>query len=368
MSALAFFPWLRLDELIEVGGFQLLPYERHERPAGPRTPTQDALDAVLAAYREHRGSPVEHATLLRHPEHGITDDLAVEERAELFAFAELLAFCGLARRQFFGSGMFYANRDDYALVIQNFVDPRDGVGITTRRRDGVMNSFLTAGLYELRRPLHGSPNPRIRIEVELLRALLQAQGAANWTRRYDSILAFNRSNTDSDQVVEEAEVVLGVAAFQRLLDCRTTNVGDLAHAFAVQFEPRHAVPLPDPMRPGCQTDRRPVREVWMRSFYAVRGPVAHARSADAVPSPWTLREHLLLCAYAFPLLVKLNLAASGEYSLTDSDRFDVDVFELLAGTPDLLGDPARSPDGMATWDRVRNGAPMQWWSRRGEAR
>ena len=45
MSTIGVFPWVRLANLIEVGGFQLLPFERHRWPAGPggrSTPGQPA--------------------------------------------------------------------------------------------------------------------------------------------------------------------------------------------------------------------------------------------------------------------------------------------------------------------------------------
>jgi len=364
MSTVCVFPWVGLPELLEVGGFQLLPFERHRWPAGPVTSMQRLFDAVLAPYKEQRGTPIEHATLVRHPHHGVTDDLSGEERGDLFTFAELLAFCGLASRQFFGFGLNYVNRDDYTFVIQSFVDPGAGVSITTRRRDGVMNNYYTAGLYEFRRPLHRSPNATIRIDVSLMQAVLNAQRGPEWERLWDAILAFNRANTDSEQIMEEAEVVFIVGALQRLLDCRTSNVDDLANRFTEAFAPRFTIPLPGVLRAGCLTTERSVREVWMRSLYAVRGPLAHARRSSRVPSPWSLREHLLLSSYAFPLLVKLTLERARQYALTDADKFDVDVFEALAATPDLLADPAQSPDGRPAWERVRVDAIWRWRSQR----
>jgi len=41
-------------------------------------------------------------------------------------------------------------------------------------------------------------------------------------------------------------------------------------------------------------------------------------------------------SYAFPLLVKLTLERARQYALTDADQFDVDVFEALAASPDLI--------------------------------
>lgn len=73
-----------------------------------------------------------------------------------------------------------------------------------------------------------------------------------------------------------------------------------------------------------------IAEVWIRDFFRHRGNLSHGRRTTMHPALWTAREHLLLGAYAFPLLVKCLLARQGRYELSVEERCDVDVFEELA--------------------------------------
>lgn len=73
-----------------------------------------------------------------------------------------------------------------------------------------------------------------------------------------------------------------------------------------------------------------VREIWLRDLCNLRGNVAHGKIGEAYKPIWSIRNHLLLASYAFPLVLKSFLATKGVYTLTPEDQFDIDVFEQLA--------------------------------------
>ena len=70
-----------------------------------------------------------------------------------------------------------------------------------------------------------------------------------------------------------------------------------------------------------------------------------------MPAPhnlWSVREHLLLAANAFSLLVKAQLARRGYCCLTEEDQVEIDVFEQRA-----CKGPFGKEDGDWTWSRVK---------------
>jgi hypothetical protein len=91
----------------------------------------------------------------------------------------------------------------------------------------------------------------------------------------------------------------------------------------------------------------------MREFYRVRGAFAHGRLNPQQPMVWSPREHLILAAIAFPLLVKARLAQLGHYQLSREDQVQRNAFERFADTPDFLDVPAAQQGGLnSTWRRV----------------
>ncbi len=118
MSALFFFPWLRLKREIMVGNFSLVRYSRGESPAGPGTAEQAIIDGVLKPYLEGPDQPITHATLLRSNKRGLFDELNDEERTGAFVFSELLSLSGIAQREYFRQVGQYCNRDHFRLIGQ----------------------------------------------------------------------------------------------------------------------------------------------------------------------------------------------------------------------------------------------------------
>jgi hypothetical protein len=368
MGTLAFFPWLRLNRTISLEGVELMPFRRGAEPGGTNAELQQIFDGVLEPYRTTIARPVDEATLVFLAGQGPTDSIGDDAVRDLFVLAELLAFSALAVRQFFNPlNLGYANRDVFHLVVQKFDDPRGGVSLTSRRRDGSMLTYVTHEAFRVDRPRHVSSLWPVEVDEAILRALVRI-GATDDGRYFDSVVLFNRSNTDGDEVRPEVELILVAGALQRVLECRTANINELANNFLRVFVPSVELPLEAPTNSGpLKVRRRPwprtIREAWIRDLYVLRGDLAHGRTTARYQADWSVAEHLLLAAYAFPRVVKLCLAEQGAYELTDQDRFDVDVFEDLARHELLRSSVQEGGEERWPWNTIRS----EWvWSRAGE--
>lgn len=361
MSMLAFFPWLANREAMSAGEFQLVPYKRSAEPEGAGTPLQAALDLVTSPYCLTPSRPVHRAVVITRNDRAISADINDDEITDYFVFSDLLAFAGLASRQYFGQE--YCNRDCFRLIIQGFRPHSTSVAITSRRRDGSLTSVHTSGTLIVPKPPH-VPYGEPKFDKELLAALLEARDLPAWEAIYEAIVCFNLANSDSLDTSPETEAILMIAAFQRLLSCRGGEVKELNEKLHEVFTTQT---VRAPGLCGCKssdpgvTERfqraSRVSEGWIRDFYALRGNLAHGKSADRYPSVWSVREHLLLSAFLFPLIARGVIAGHGMYVFSASDRADMELFEKLACERHF--DHRVTPGGSNhPWSRVRNPLKM----------
>ena len=324
MGALAFFPWFSLDSDVTVGGYRLSRYIRGNQPGRE----QETIDEILQAYLEGETRAIRQATLLHKEGSELLADLADEEMADLFEVAEVVSFAGLASREYFAPAR-YSNRETFNLVVQRFQGRGQGVGVISRRRDGSTRAYVSPSQNRVRRPISQNGVSAVALDGGLLTALLEARDHDDWEHLSEAVYFFGRANTDSDVVSEESECVEMVGAFERLLQCFHGKEHELAEAFMALWQPTEWLdPAGCDRIPAAQRDRR-VAESWLRDFFGHRGFHAHGRRAVSRPTIWSRSEHLLLGAYAFPLLVRLWLAKRGLYTLTDRDQDDIDIFEQL---------------------------------------
>ena len=338
MSMLVFFPWLKMSGQGEIANLRLMEYKRGELPAGSGTPLQQEIDSILEPYRAHGHRPIDSATILVVGESGLTRDLAEEEIHAVFAFAELLAFAGLATRQFFSQDG-YSNRDLFQVVVQRYSEAKGGAAFTYRRRDGSATNFVARDVLEIQRPGHIQSPIKAAVDIPLLNALVQAQGELDqelWNAYFEAIVNYGIANRDSPDLTLQTEVVLMVGAFERLFDLRGGRAHDLAQNFTAALQPAEEIPaeacarFSDPETQAFLQKHHTVRNAWIRDFYALRNNLAHGMIAPGYRSRWSLKEHLLLASYIFPLVVKGKLCRDGLYTLTDRDQDDIDMIEQLA--------------------------------------
>ena len=352
MSTLAFFPWLRLDADLAVRGYTLVQYRRRRRPFGRDRARQEVIDAVLEPYWESRGVSVPVATLVQVSDHKLTEQLAHEEIAKLFEFGSLVAFCALAACEYLDH--WYWNRDNLQLIVQSFDDPKAGVYVETRRRHGGSGHAMPQDYFVVSRPINISGD-EVKIDVPLLEALLDASDHAVWPRVREAIEIFNLASSEASSISEWTELVLMNGAFERLFESPGKE-DVLAAGLTATLQPEETLPPERLAKIATNAEaaarfRRAlsVREVWIRDLFRVRNEYAHGVMSSRYPALWSVREHLLLASFAFPLAVKSVLATSGIYALSYEDQLHVNAFEALAREDHLTSQQERP-----RWRRIIN--------------
>jgi len=351
----------------EIANLRLLEYKRSELPAGSGTAIQQEIDSILEPYIAHGTQPIERATIIAIGGSDLTRDLTDDEINAVFAFSELLAFAGLATRQFFSQSE-YCNRDVFQLVVQRYSEPKGGAAFTSRRRDGSVTRYVTRDALAIKRPEYIQAPVSTKVDIPLLNALVQAQRELDqeiWNAYFEAIVNYGVANRDSPDLTLQIEAVLMIGAFERLFDLRGGKENALAHCFAAALQPTEEVAIETCTRfstPEAQSflsQHHSIRNAWIRDFFRLRGNLAHGLITPGYRSRWSLQEHLLLGSYIFPLLVKSKFSRDGLYVLTDRDQDDIDVFERLACVelfPQVSNDPtdAEAESREFPWNEVRS--------------
>jgi hypothetical protein len=327
-SAVAFFPWVRCVDPITVGQVRILPYVRGLAPGNTPHASQDDLDAVLAAFADRPGYPVESAALLELDDYRTGMD-ASAHLYQLFRAKELVAFAALSRRKLFRQHFDYCNYHTYTLVVQRYVPGRgDRFMFHTRRRDGSAGQMWATDKFAHSRPSHVSAHAKCELDHLLLASLLQLNDSSPL---HEAIREFNAANTDSDDVPEHVEAVMAKSAFEWLLSINT-GVDDFVKALRTLLSPVVEPATAD--TPMTQRWRKrwgdvPLLDAWARDFCDVRGAAAHGKRRHP-RFVWPAQTHLAFVSIFFPLAVKQHLANASLLTLNVADR------EQLAHIEELL--------------------------------
>lgn len=170
--AVAFLPWVAIDEPRTIGPLRLLPYHRGKLPGELPNATQADIDGILNAYANRPRNKIKKATILELGEWQTGMD-AQDVLPALFRARNALAFAALSHRQLFRQHSGYCNYDTYSLVVQRYAPGNAGTfAFTTRRRDGGTNQLWSSDELAFHRPNHVDPHARLSIDEPLLAALL----------------------------------------------------------------------------------------------------------------------------------------------------------------------------------------------------
>ena len=365
MHTLAYFPWYPLRESIDAGPFELVPYRRGRAPGGEGSDLQKMCDAILATHRTAPKAVVSHAMLLRIAGHAVTDLVEYDDVHRLLIWGELVAFTGLSTRRFFDDTG-YVNREALRLVVQQFDDPIKGVGMQFRRRDGMKNVHITREAAVFARPLHADPGLRGELDVALLQALVVRAEHDGWGRYEEAIQSFNTASTDDPSVMEESEIVTLLGALERLFDLSRGKEDDLATEViraldsGSSISPAASARVGRSPTPAKYTGRDSMREVWIRDLFQLRGQHAHGKIEPRMTALWSRREHLLFASFAFPLIMKRELARERYYELTLNDKGQLAAFERLLD-PDHFLVRDLLEERPYPWSEVLDQALMRAW-------
>jgi len=349
MSMIAFFPWLKIKSNFDLGDITLITFNDSKPHEITESEKRIINERVIKHYLDRSNNPIDKCTIVLQKDKKIFEDFNEDEREFLFSFAEILAFSGLSKREFFGFGFGYCNRDDFNFVIQSFAKDSDGVTMVTRRRDGSTKSFVSSDAYKITMPFNITSN-EVEIDINLAQALLQIQRKSPdiWFRFSDALFFFNRANTDSNQITEHQEIVMTISAFERFLDCRSGSEKELIEKFLEVFTTEDSLDVSQSKRisnSGYKGNAKTLKEIWLRDFFRMRGEYAHGKRLSKRPIIWLPHEHLLLGSYVFPLLFKILLSKYGFYKLAEDDIDDINLFEQLTDA-----DIFKKPKDSKSWE------------------
>jgi len=360
---LGFLPWLPLWEEVSVGHTHFVPFVRGRKPFGADTQEQRIADKILSRFFPSANKPVLRAAIVLCGDHAMTDDLSEEERNQVWEDAEILSLAAISHNDYFCKVGHYGNSSLFAVIFQGFAgqDP-DRAVVITRRREGCVWNLCRM------EDLNFAPAPgvtlaeagRFDFDQPMIRALVARRERPGWEAWQDAISYFNLANTDSELIRPHVEMVLMLAAFQRLL-----NVGSkekqLTREFLRVLTPH--TPLMASASKRCAGARKrdePLRACWIRQFCIARGAYAHGDLRSRARIAWSIEEFLVLGAFIFPVVVKKLLSADGLYQMLDTDLDKEQAFEQLADS-DILHpreDGSGTQRGFA-WGEVLEAAQWQ---------
>ena len=323
-SALAFLPWVVIDEALTIGPLRLLPYQQGKFPGNLPNATQADIDRVLYTYSNRPKAKIKKATILELGEWQAGME-AQGVLPALFQARNAIAFAALSQRRLFRQHFDYCNYDTYSLVVQRYA-PGDArtFSFSTRRRDGGASHLWSSDEFAFHRPNHVDLNSRLSVDEPLLATLLSISDPNS--SLLEAVVEFNCANTDSPDVPVHVEVVMVKSAFEWLLGIGE-RVNDFVEALkgclndtqpiAPREGPRDG-PLKSRWRSARPRATRPL-EAWAMEFCDIRGASAHGVSRTASRFVWTAHTHLAFASLLFPLLFKKVASQAGLFKLDDYD-------------------------------------------------
>lgn len=337
MGSIIFYPWIKLDESVQAGEYQITPWRRGDPT--PQHWTQDeqqSIDTLLSSFMLGPRASIDTAAVVLGPDGRVLDDLDDNLARDFLEVNSLVTLSGLSARKFFRHSA-YSNSSNFHPIIQNFQAPEGGLTIYSRRRDGTSTLIVPdRAHYPEYKADHISIHDVTPIDRVFLQALLEARGHNLYQRLAVAAPLFNMSNTDRIDTRERVETVLALSAFEALAGGWSLN--------KLVTLVSNALPIQQPVDPdSCERDLRgrfqkqaSLRAVWMADFRTLRGNLAHGNTHDAYASIWTVHEHMLLAALVFPLVVKALLVDAGTYTLTQDDKVLIEATENLMSCENLF--------------------------------
>lgn len=225
MPTLFFLPWVHCSEPFELGQVSLQPFVRGKKPGRLGGITQDCFDGVLGRYGDisyglngERTKTIKSATVLWWDGDCIDTSLSQQIIESRFTKIQFLLFSMMAERRY-TSGRYY-NSDTLTAIAQPFdVSSPGRLSIQSRMRYGTCNNMISSSSNSpiFIRPAHVEVNPRISIDAELFKALLDLPDEGMQTRLAEAIQFYLLANSDSQNFRPASEIVYLRSAFETAL-------------------------------------------------------------------------------------------------------------------------------------------------------
>lgn len=358
-NAIAFFPWVYIDEPITIGAIRLLPYLKGKLPGDLKHASQEDVEGVFQTYSNRPKYPVKRGVLLEVGDWYSGMEVTQDTLETLYRARELLAFSALSKRALFHGHFDYTNSDAYQLIVQRYKPGEDrAFSYTTRRRDGGTTQLWSSAEFAFQRPGHVDSNWKMSIDPTLVEALLNLPSGSNGI--YESILEFNAANTDSSAVPSHVEVVMCKTALEWLLginEHRVSLTKELTRLFPVTDELEVVGSHFEKWLNRWKAPDLRAISAWAYDFCAVRGSAAHGKETP-ISVVWGANQHLAFISVVFPLLLKKVLAERGNYVLTDEDADHICCLEGYLQYDPFSSDSVNK-EGQHYWAEVRSMSRMK---------
>lgn len=370
---IAFLPWLRLKTTYHVAGVDFMPL-RDAQGATPilLTDLVEPLRTILSSYVDRKGQPIDNCVVATTADRGWNLSDFDFETVDLAA--ALLFLASWACNDYFPRWPSpYVNSSSFRVIWQCFSDSPISIALISRRRDGRnLGGGYKHGEVKFSAPLQCSFCELAKVDEALLKAL-NAGNAANCEtlRRLRYALPFvSLANTDDDLMAERAEAILMGSAFEQLLGGGSAY--KLGRKFGILFRPYGNMTVDNArkVRPDIAIDTTMseraaaqqewwVHRKWFEELYDLRSKAVHKGTASVRSWGWSLREHLLMAAWVFPLAVKLLLQRDGHYTFSDHDKVrGLSVDKLLAVTD--WDKKTENGKGPYKWDEIVSTPAMEY--------
>jgi hypothetical protein len=359
MPLIAFMPWMRLPGPIEVGGVRWFPAYVDDKPAPELQGILQSVNTILGGYVDIDGRPINTAAIAQLPDRApweLTDD-----DLEIVAWSRLLlSLAAISSNCYFTQLGSYTNSACFGVVYQRFTAPAGWVTVIGTRLDGRAEDggyqHADLRLTPSMSARHSLWHP-VQIDLLLLDALERESGSSATLKGLRRALPFFAvATSDSEILTGSQEAIVMGPAFAHLLDA--DSQGELAKAFHERFERFGSVTAATarstrPHIPNVQTNEEQwwIHRIWVRELYKARSKAIHKEGIEPYTWGWTVREHLVMAAFVFPLLVKVLLASEGHYTLTQTDIAHCHAVDPILASPRWEG-PAVDEDGDITSDSV----------------
>ncbi len=370
---IAFFPWLTLSAPAYVAGIRFVPFRIIDSPArsavsigGVEFPSaapsevvslrispellqlETSLDKILASYVDITGVSITNCTLACIESNQPIWDLQGKDREQIRFAALLLTLVVMSCNEYFLTLGKYANTTRFQLYWQSFVEPAEHLAFGLRRRDGsALDGGYKHGEVTFTVPLQCRPIDQVCVDQGLSEGINKALEADSGliSRLKTALSFFNLANTDSESILDEAEIILMGSTFEQML--KAEGAYQLSCKFGKLFRDYGSVRVQEAMkeRPKIQIkehyqnkldldgkrfetkeeyvraqEESFVHTKWIEEFHDLRSKVVHGEKLSQRGWGWNKSEHLLIGAFAFPLLIKVMLSEEHYYSLTDEDK------------------------------------------------
>ncbi|MDE3022675.1 MAG: hypothetical protein KGI54_12595 [Pseudomonadota bacterium] len=361
-KAIAFFPWVYINEQQEIGPIKFLPYQRNKLPGNLTHTNQNEIDEVFAAYADLTNKAINRAIILEFDDWHTGMDIPNENIDYLFQVKELIAFSALSKRNFFQQPNDYCNYDTYTLIIQKFSpDKIKTFSYTTRRRDGnTKHLWSSTNRFAFYQPEHVVGITDIKIDSNLLSVLLSLPEDKK-DRYYESIKEFNAANTDSRTIPEHVEIVMCKSAFECLLDI-DEKMDEFVKTIKVLLKDIDGCSCEGPLKAAWAKrwgNKQPIY-AWANEFCVIRGNSAHGKCRTNSKLVWQVDRHLLFAAVFFPLMLKKTLYDNKLFSM---NHYDFEKLKLIDKY--ILNDPfgSDSDDNVrSSWNKIDQEANINTYS------